>query len=303
MVGRAGSLPYNAFVLAILSLISLCTVHQKDANWMVDCPPLNPSLSAIQSFNITDPRVTESSGLAASILHKDVYYTHNDSGDEARVFAFRRDGSILATIQLKGVKAIDFEDMAISKAAGSSNLYIGDIGDNSEKRSDVRVYKFKEPSALDGVVQVSPEIFEIEYPDGPHNAESLLVHPTTGEITLIAKTDKGPSGIFSSGPSPVPGKVRLKRVGQIDIVFPIKEARLITGACWSPDGTKVAVRTYLTAYQYSGVGGDWWKSKPKTLSVPLQRQGEAITYTRDGAKVLTSSEGSPCPVDETPVSR
>lgn len=286
-------------MISVLPLLLWCAVHQKSTEI------LTPVLVGLPQSTITlaDSRIDESSGLAVSILHNDVYYTQNDSGDTARIFAFDKRGQTIATIDLQGVTAIDCEDMAISKAGGRSKLYLGDIGDNSQRRSNILVYRFDEPTTLARELHAKPEILEFEYPDGPHNAESLLVHPTTGAITIVAKTDKGPSGIYTTGPNPPPGKIKLTRVGQIEISFPIKEAKLITGGSWSSDGKYVALRTYVTAYEYPAKSDKWWTAKAKTIPVPFQKQGESIAYLRDGSKVLTSSEGSPCVVDFTAVSR
>lgn len=57
-----------------------------------------------RDFTIEDPRITESSGLAASRAHPGVYWTHNDSDDGPYVFAVdSRTGKTLATITMRGV--------------------------------------------------------------------------------------------------------------------------------------------------------------------------------------------------------
>ena len=40
-----------------------------------------------KGFTITDPRITESSGLAASRQHPGIYWTHNDSDDGPYLYA------------------------------------------------------------------------------------------------------------------------------------------------------------------------------------------------------------------------
>ncbi len=44
---------------------------------------------------MSSPSIDESSGLSASRAHRGVLYTHNDSGDSARVFAVREDGTLV----------------------------------------------------------------------------------------------------------------------------------------------------------------------------------------------------------------
>jgi hypothetical protein len=82
-------------------------------------------------LRIDDPRVVESSGLVASRRHAGVLWTHNDSGDAARLFAIGRDGRVLATLRLAGVQARDWEAMAVGRDdRGAPALFVGDIGDN-----------------------------------------------------------------------------------------------------------------------------------------------------------------------------
>ncbi len=69
----------------------------------------NKNNSANQtSINYSEPKVVgeikskeikESSGLAASKCTDDVFWTHNDSGDDAFIFAINSKGKKLATIQ------------------------------------------------------------------------------------------------------------------------------------------------------------------------------------------------------------
>jgi hypothetical protein len=261
-----------------------------------------PNLAQPIAITLKDDRITESSGLAVSTQKPDVFFTHNDSGDTARIFAFDRTGTTLATLNLTAVRALDFEDMASASVGGKSYLYIGDIGDNSLGRKEIQVYRVEEPKTLHGEMQIAPETFVFSYPDGPHNAETLLIHPKTGAISIVAKTDSGPAGIYSTGPNPLPGRQELKRVGQVEISFLVKQGRLITGGAWSRDGEHVVLRTYIAAYEYAAKGATWWSGPPKILSVPAQPQSEAITYLPDGREVLTSSEGMPCTVYRSAVS-
>lgn len=96
-------------------------------------------------FTIKDPRITESSGLAASRLHPGIYWTHNDSSDGAYLYAVDgRTGETVATLTLTGVGAPrDVEAVSIGP---DNNLYVGDIGDNlGGKWSHVWIYKLPEP--------------------------------------------------------------------------------------------------------------------------------------------------------------
>src|ERR1051325_6127651 len=93
---------------------------------------------------INTDQIIEASGLAASRKNTDVLWTHNDSGDTARIFAISTKAKLLGIYNLKAsnVEAIDWEDIAIGPAPtpGEYYIYIGDIGDNGDKRPGIQVY-------------------------------------------------------------------------------------------------------------------------------------------------------------------
>src|SRR5687768_666059 len=59
-----------------------------------------------------DDRITESSGAVTSSVSDGWFFTHNDSGDEARFFVVDRRCRTLATHTMPGVDSNDWEDMA-----------------------------------------------------------------------------------------------------------------------------------------------------------------------------------------------
>lgn len=120
---------------------------------------------------ITDRRITESSGLAPSLDRKGVWYTHNDSSDGPNIYAFDATGKVLATYQVEGAKAVDWEDMSSAQVAGQNYLYLGDIGDNLGRRNEIVVYRVREPGPEGGKVPLD-EAIHLRYPDEPHNAEA-----------------------------------------------------------------------------------------------------------------------------------
>ncbi|MEU6218384.1 WD40 repeat domain-containing protein [Streptomyces sp. NPDC047022] len=236
-------------------------------------------------FTIKDPRITESSGLAASRLHPGIYWTHNDSGDGPYVYAVdSRTGRTVATVTLRGIGTPrDVE--AISIGPGNQ-IYLGDIGDNlGGKWPYVWIYKLPEPKVLkDQAVRATQYV--VKYSDGPRNAESLVVHPQTGRVYIIDKNEDG--GHLYEGPAALSttGTNIFKPVAVVDL--------WATDAAFSPDGRQLAVRGYFGGIAYDWNGGHI--KRQGRLEVPLQRQGESVTYTVDGSKLLYGSEGVDSPV-------
>ncbi len=242
-----------------------------------------------QSFTIKDPRIKESSGLAASHLHPGIYWTHNDSDDGPYLYAVdSRTGRTVARVTFSGVgRPRDVEAVSIGP---DDQIYVGDIGDNLDGSWPyVWIYRLPEPRQLkDQTIRATQYV--VKYADGARNAESLVVHPKTGRVYIIDKKEDG--GHLYEGP------VRLSAHGT-NVFKPIAAVDLwATDAAFSPDGTQLAVRGY-----FGGILYDWNGGKIKRrgrLDVPLQRQGESVTYSADGTELLYGSEGADSPVQAEP---
>lgn len=247
-------------------------------------------------LKVDDSRITESSGVAPSRRNSNLVYTHNDSGDSARFFSLNLADGTVQEFTVANAEAIDWEDMASTQLDGEAYLYFGDIGDNKEKRSSIRIYRVPEPTGPGRSVRADLDI-ELTYPDGPHNAESLLVDAKTGDIQIVTKTSKGPSGIYWVARPNRSGKFALTKLGEIDLpVF--GPAKLLTSGSISADNRYLVLRTYLAGYEfdYASHERDWFKQKPREVEFPPAVQGEAITYSTDVKSLITTSEGRPCPL-------
>ncbi len=241
------------------------------------------------------PPTSELSGIAASGIFPRTFYVHNDSGDTARFFAVDTDGSVLATFSVTGATADDWEDIAVGPCAGRSCVFLGDIGDNSTKRATYTVYRVVEPADVRMSGPVTAEAIPFRYPDGSHNAETLLVHPTTGRMFVVTKVSSGPSGVYAFPETVRAGEVvTLTRIGS---VTPPSGSPQITGGDISPDGTGVLLRTYSNAWYYGGAENEALATtlgrSPCPLPVASEPQGEAICFQPDGHGYVTVSESAP----------
>src|SRR5205085_9394877 len=129
--------------------------------------------------------IIESSGIAASKCQNGVFWTHNDSGDDAYIFAIDEKGNDLGTWRVTNADNDDWEDIAEYKdASGKCFIYLGDIGDNKTKRKERTVYRVPEPAVTekshdtdikDSLSTDPATALNFNYPDGNHNAETLMV--------------------------------------------------------------------------------------------------------------------------------
>ena len=260
---------------------------------------------------IKEKSISESSGLVASRSTPGAYWTHNDSGDGPFIYAFDARGDSFGVFRVNGAEARDWEDIASGPGpqANKSYLYIGDIGDNDAKREEVVVCRVAEPAlttATRKLTKTRPgstepaEAIRLRYPDGKHDAEALLVHPTTGNIYIVNKVPIANPVVYEATAPFTSGKlVTMKRIGEIRV--PSIFGGVVTGGSISPDGLRVALCDYFQGYEIvlpagSRDFGDIWKQKMTGFDLGKRKQGEAIAYRLDGNALLATSEGKQSPL-------
>jgi len=253
-----------------------------------------PSGTSTTLFKFRNPAINESSGIA---LADGVYWTHND-GPVNKFYAVNSGGYTLATFTVPNqpTSGSDWEDMATgTDEQGVPSLFFGDIGDNGRTRKEIAVVRVARPkvdTAKLAVVGTATNVvrYRFTYPDGAHDAESLLVQPGTNRIFIVSKAAGG--GIYSAPAKPSTTTVNtLTKIGTVTIPG-------ATGASFSTDGKKMVVRQYRNAALYTVNNGDLTaaiKTTPVSLTMPSQLQGEAITFAPGSSTFVLSSEGQYAP--------
>jgi hypothetical protein len=258
---------------------------------------------------LEDPSVTESSGLAASRCNPGLLWTHNDSGDGPYLYATDERGWRRGTWRVTAAEARDWEDVALGPGPqpGRDYLYIGDIGDNQKARREISVYRVVEPqvatataasSRKNPVATEAAEMIRLRYPDGSHDAEALLVHPTTGDLYVITKTLGTAPGVYKlTAPYSTAGVNKLTLSGVIRGM----PAGLITGGDIAPGGAGVVLCDYFGAYELTLPGGgatfdEIWGQAVASIDLGQRQQGEAVCYAADGNTIYATSEMRPTPL-------
>jgi hypothetical protein len=270
--------------------------------------------ASVRLAYLKDPAIKESSGLVASRRNPGLFWTHNDSGDGPYLYAFDRRGNKRGIWHVTSAEARDWEDIAAGPGPqpGQPYLYVGDIGDNKDKCDQITVYRVPEPlveradaasSKKNPCQTESVEAFHLRYPDGSHDAETLLVHPVTGDLYIVTKTTEPSAGVYKvTAPLSASTVSTLSHVREIRV--PGLFGSLITGGDISPDGRRVILCDYFFAYELrlpnrSGAGFDAiWKQSLTTIDLGPRIQGEAVCYRLDGAAILATSEKRPTPLIE-----
>jgi hypothetical protein len=229
-------------------------------------------------FTPSDPRIDEDSGMVVSQSHPDTVWILNDSGDSARLFAVSTiDGHTEGVVTLAGAHNVDWEALAISPDTPQARLWIGDIGDNDSVRSSVQVYRLPEPTQVNGSVDDWTE-FDLQYPDGAHDAETLLIDPTTQRLYVVTKGLLGGAVYEAPVTLQTDHTNRLTRIGSAPL--------LVTDGAFRSDGS-VVLRSYLSGFLRANVTG---RSQPFLL--PRQRQAESLAVIGAGREAYVGSEGA-----------
>jgi hypothetical protein len=196
----------------------------------------------------------EISGIAASGINKGLYYIHNDSGDTSRFFTINPEGGKLAaTVYYKGdpkepLGVRDCEDIAVGPGpiTGKNYLYVGDIGDNGAVRRYITVYRMEEKTAWanDGVQKAIAVPIHFKYPDGPKDAESLMIDPIQKLIYIVSKR-KDSVGVYTSPLIYKPNDT-LILTKRCKLYFDgFKPFKWITAGDISKDGQQILLKSYV----------------------------------------------------------
>lgn len=244
---------------------------------------------------VDDPRAVELSGLLAT---PDGYISIVDSrSDSDQVVIVYLDQSC-RVVRTDGYPTPprDPEDLAV---APDGAVWVADIGDNitaTERRSTIALWRIPPEGG-------APVIHRLTYPDGPHDAEALLF-AADGTPVIVTKELGDTSYVYQAVRALQPGTaqgVPMRRVGEFHPIYTTGPSNLsqlmesmVTGAATSPDRSRVALRTYTTAYEWDVPDGDVVKAitttTPRTIPLPNEPHGEAIAYTVDGQALLTLSD-------------
>ncbi len=246
---------------------------------------------------VTDPRLAELSGLV-------------DVGD--RMLAIADGGEQVAVAVLDAACAVvdetvapldpyDPEDLGVGP---DGTVWLADTGDNNATRETVALIALRP----DGTTA----LYRLGYPDGPHDAEALLVAPD-GTPYVVTKEVLGASHVYRpAAPLADGGTVPLADVGTVTFTLtgtpggPVGRAGqlLVTGGAVARDGSRIALRTYTDAYVWPLTGADVpaaLAGEPVRIPLPAAPQGEAVSFTADGAALLVAGEGVPGDVTLVPV--
>jgi hypothetical protein len=253
-----------------------------------------PRQCRVEASLVSLPGIPEASGLAISRRVPGRLWTHNDSG-QPELFTLDHGGRVTARVPVAGAEVEDWEAVATGPCPAGDCLFIADIGDNDAVRPFVTVYRLEEP-ADSPPSSLAADVVRATYPDGPRDAETLLVTPD-GRLFIVTKSRNASGAIyrfpagFQAGAS-----VRLERVGKPrgDGEGPVDEP--VTDGAVSPDGAWVVLRSERTLvfHRLADLTAGRWHEASRIDLRPLgEPQGEGVAVAADGAIYLAGESGAP----------
>lgn len=254
------------------------------------------------------PELNEISGIVWSRRLGNVLWVHEDSGGANAIYAQSPSGGApLGTITLSGITNQDWEDITIGPGPtqGMDSIYVGDIGDNGAGRSNIKIYFFDEPSSTGNQTVSAISKMTLTYPDGPRDAETLMMDPVTGDLFIIQKKGGGGSptsttNVYRKAWPHSPGTYVLEKLGSITI------SSLIASGDISRDGTGILLKSPNSGgdnhpdvinYFPRSPGQSVWEAlqgTPCSLPYTSEGQGESVTFgypSGGGCNYATISEG------------
>jgi hypothetical protein len=244
----------------------------------------------IDGTPVTLPDLPEASGITPS-QRGDRLWALKDSG-KPMLFALDAHGAIQSKVQLAGATVDDWEAVASGRCPSGSCLYVGDIGDNDGARAQVTVYRVPEPSPAASTARA--DVFTARYPDGPHDAETLLVAPD-GRVYIVTKGSTGAITIYRFPRELRPGAaMELERVGKPRDAGKVAKDEWITDGAVSRDGARVVLRTHRALYIYPTppfLQGSWPEPRRISLAEFDEPQGEGVALGADDSVYLIGEGG------------
>ena len=185
--------------------------------------------------------VEETSGI---IFLNSRLITHNDSGDDPMLYEIDTStGLVLRRVIIDNAEHVDWEDICHD----SEFIYIGDIGNNSGSRQDLKIYKIRVDEYIASDT-VSAEIIEYAYADQVNftpaqnatnfDAETLI---SIGDSLYIITKNwlNFQSNIY--GLPKVPGVYEIERIDSVNT------SGLITGGLYDEVNQKIVLSAYVLA--------------------------------------------------------
>lgn len=247
-----------------------------------------PNFSPQQDLGLLElDEIDEASGIVASRMNENVFWTLNDSGGDPAVYAFNSAGEHLGIYTIDGITNRDWEDLAIGGGPEYGQyIYVADIGDNNNQYDTKYIYRFEEPFVSSNQTPVTETIYDsetisVQYPTANYDAETLMHDPLTNDLYIVTKrlqaSPVGHDNIYRAEfPQSTTQTIVMEDVGELDYPPALDPFGGVyygaTGGEISPLGDEILIKTYTHVYH-------WKRHQNQTLVETFQNDYNSVTYT------------------------
>lgn len=247
-----------------------------------------------------NPILNEISGIVASRQNSGMFWVHNDSGDESRIFLIDSLAQLKAIFFLKNITNRDWEDIAITQINGENWIYVADIGDNQAVYDTKYIYRFKEPKLGEDKLIENVETVSFQYSDGNRDAETLLIDQVSKTIYIVSKREEK-KRLYSLNFVPN-SRQTAQFLGDVNFSISttanvqVNQALYIVGGDISSNNQEIIIKNYAQAFHWSRKANEslleTLTRTPQNVPYIIEPQGEAITFGTNNNGYYTLSEGN-----------
>ncbi|MBD0777117.1 hypothetical protein HPE56_04855 [Maribacter sp. ANRC-HE7] len=238
-------------------------------------------------------KLKENSGMVT--LNDSLVWLVEDHGNKNLIYQVDLQGNLLRELKVDNAHNEDWEDLTKDL---NQNVFIGDFGNNDNKRKDLTIYKIPNPEIAKGK-KIKAEKIKFSYPNQKEfppskvemNFDAEAFFHYNDAFYIISKNRTKPfTGIASIYKVPAkPGTYKAASVGEFFTCKQEGECR-VTAADISPDGSTIALLGYGKLWLFSAFElDDFSKGKMKTIDLGISTQLESISFL-DNETLLLSDE-------------
>jgi hypothetical protein len=212
------------------------------------------------------------------------FWIHQDSGGDNQIYLVGSKGEYISSLEIPNSSNIDWEDIAKDD---KGNLYVGDFGNNQQKRKNLRIYKVNPLNQQVDTISFSYKDQQEFPPTKKKNrnfdCEAFFWHQ--GQLHLFSK-NRGKKLVKYYKLPDLQGKYEIEPVEEFFL------NGMITAADISPDGNSMALLTYGKIYFFDLKPNQPVFANPyKCIDFFRAGQAEALAFVNNNELIITNEQG------------